>query len=102
MVKNGPAKCFLLLLLTVAVPLFAEDSVKTADFLKDSFPQSTVKEKPNPYADADISVKIMPSANRTYGYGILIIRATLSASAEHAGTTLKYRVYHQRKSAERG
>jgi hypothetical protein len=77
MFKNEPAKYFLLLLLTAAVPLFAEDSVKTAISVKDSSPQSTVQDKPNPYKDADISIKIIPSANKTYGYDILLYKRPL-------------------------
>jgi hypothetical protein len=33
--------------------------------------KSGTQDKPNPYADADISIKIIPSVNKTYGYDIL-------------------------------
>jgi hypothetical protein len=31
-----------------------------------------VKEQKNPYADAEISIKIIPSINKTFGYDILL------------------------------
>jgi hypothetical protein len=72
--------CFIpvLLILTVslAVPLFlfAEDSGKNNNSPRDSSPQqiSSAQEKPTPYSNADISVKVIPSANKTYGYDILL------------------------------
>ena len=32
----------------------------------------TVKQKDNPYANAEITIKIIPSANNTFGYDILL------------------------------
>ena len=32
----------------------------------------TVKQKDNPYANAEITIKIIPSANNTFGYEILL------------------------------
>ena len=32
----------------------------------------TVKEQKNPYANAEITIKIIPAANNTYGYDILL------------------------------
>ena len=31
-----------------------------------------VKQQKNPYADAEISIKIIPSANHTFGYDVLL------------------------------
>jgi hypothetical protein len=74
------SNCFIpgLLILTVllAFPrlLFAEDNAKNNNSPQDSSPQqiSNAQEKPAPYSDADISVKVIPSANKTYGYDILL------------------------------
>jgi hypothetical protein len=36
-----------------------------------------VKEQENPYANAEITIKIIPSANNTFGYDILLYRRPL-------------------------
>jgi hypothetical protein len=36
-----------------------------------------VKEQKNPYADAEITIKIIPAANKTFGYDILLYKRPL-------------------------
>jgi hypothetical protein len=65
-----------LLAVAIALPLsvIAAESGKNDKPPRGASPQQTlpVQEKPNPYAAADISIKIIPSVNRTYGYDILL------------------------------
>jgi len=68
---------YLVVLLAAPSFLVAEDGVNTADPLKDASPQSIVQEKSNPYKNADISIKIIPSVNKTYGYDILLYKRPL-------------------------
>ena len=63
---------YLTALLAAPFFLLAENVAKTADPPKDASPQNTVQVKPNPYPGADISVKVIPSVNKTYGYDILL------------------------------
>jgi hypothetical protein len=67
---------FTLLLFCLIVPLLllAEDGGKNDDSPKDLFQSQTNSTlgKPNPYAAADISIKVIPSVNKTYGYDILV------------------------------
>ena len=72
-----PFLFYFIVLATAPSFLLAEDTIKTADAVKDASLQSTVKEKPNPYANADLSIKIIPSMNNTYGYDILLYKRPL-------------------------
>ena len=42
--------------------------------------QPETKQQENPYAKADITIKILPSANNTFGYDILLITGLLCIS----------------------
>jgi hypothetical protein len=65
-----------LLAVASALPLsvVAAESGKNDKPPSDAFPQQTLstQEKSNPYKDADIAIKIIPSVNKTYGYDILL------------------------------
>ena len=63
---------FLLFIFTGVIPQSisaVENSVKKE--VKPDVKQE-VKEQKNPYADAEISIKIIPSINKTFGYDILV------------------------------
>ncbi len=68
---------YLTVLLVLPLLLLADDNAKRADSFKDASPQSSVQGRQNPYANADISIKVIPSANETYGYDILLYKRPL-------------------------
>jgi hypothetical protein len=74
--RSKLTKCSILVLVFLTVPLLllAEDGGKSDNSPRDSSPLQTSsgQEKPNPYANADISIKVISSANNTYGYDILV------------------------------
>jgi hypothetical protein len=80
--QSKPINCFipvlfLLIVLLVAPPvLSAEDGEKNDNSPRDltSLQRNNAQEKPNPCADADISIKVIPSVNNTYGYDILLYK----------------------------
>ena len=71
---NCSVLIFLALALVVPALVGAADTGKSDTALKDVSSQQKVsaEEKPNPYKDADISIKIIPSSNKTYGYDIIL------------------------------
>jgi hypothetical protein len=70
---------FLSISLILPPLIFSEEPAKSAGPPKDPSPQQklSTEEKTNPYKDADISIKIIPSANKTYGYDILLYKRPL-------------------------
>ena len=70
------------LVVVIALPLLAlavegggnDKAPKDVSPQKEALPE---QEKPNPYKDADISIKIIPSVNKTYGYDILLYKRPL-------------------------
>jgi len=65
---------FLMIVVLILPPiLLAADDTTDNKLPRDASPQQklTAEEKPNPYKDADISIKLISSANKTYGYDIL-------------------------------
>ena len=70
---------FLAAALVLPLPCLGAESAKNSNTPKDASPQQALpaQEKPNPYKNADISVKIIPSVNKTYGYDILVYKRPL-------------------------
>ncbi len=70
---------FLIAALAVPPPGLGAESAKMGNAPKDASPQQAVpgQEKTNPYKDADISIRIIPSVNKTYGYDILLYKRPL-------------------------
>ena len=74
---NNKATSFLavLFLLSIfAVVLPQSISAVENSVIKEVKPdvKQEIKEQKNPYADAEISIKIIPSVNKTFGYDILV------------------------------
>ncbi|MGA3086231.1 MAG: DUF4907 domain-containing protein [Thermodesulfobacteriota bacterium] len=49
----------------------------TSLFADEAAGKKEVKEQTNPYANAEITIKIIPSANNTFGYDILLYKRPL-------------------------
>jgi hypothetical protein len=58
----------------LSISIFAEETGSKKETKQEAIQQ---KEKSNPYANAEIITKIMPSANKTFGYEILVNGKTL-------------------------
>jgi hypothetical protein len=71
-----PILFFLTASLAVPILLFGEDNGNNKNSPRDSSPLQRIgaQDQPNPYADADISIKVIPSVNKTYGYDILLYK----------------------------
>lgn len=65
-------------LLAVMLIIFIFAGVpETAIAANETIAKKEVKQQHNPYADAKITAKIIPSVNKTYGYDILVNGKTL-------------------------
>jgi hypothetical protein len=66
-------KCiFSRLLLVVSFAMFVIAGLPGTSPCADQSAGRDAKQQKNPYADAEITVKIIPAANKTFGYDILI------------------------------
>jgi len=65
-----PAMVLLILLIITGLPSISLSADKA------SSPQET-KQQENPYAKAEITIQIIPSANNTFGYDILLYKRSL-------------------------
>jgi hypothetical protein len=66
---NNKLTCFLIVLFLLFI--FAGVLPQSISAIENSV-KKEVKQQKNPYANAEISIKIIPSINKTFGYDILV------------------------------
>ena len=72
MMKNSKRTTTLFLAVLIVSALFPGTSISANGNASKEEASQAVKQQNNPYADAEITIKIIPSTHKTFGYDILL------------------------------